>query len=75
MNNLIKLVDENLEKFLTVEYPEDLFKSMRYTVLLEGKRLRPVLCLEICRALGGKIEDAIPTAVCNRNASCSKHLP
>lgn len=62
MNNLIKLVDENLEKFLTVEYPEDLFKSMRYTVLLEGKRLRPVLCLEICRALGGKIEAAIPTA-------------
>lgn len=62
MNNLIKLVDESLEKFLPVEYPEELFKSMRYTVLLEGKRLRPVLCLEICRALGGKIEDALPTA-------------
>lgn len=62
MNNLIKLVDESLEKFLPVEYPEELFKSMRYTVLLEGKRLRPVLCLEVCRALGGKIEDALPTA-------------
>ena len=62
MNDLIKLIDENLEKFLPVEYPEDLFKSMRYTVLLEGKRLRPVLCLEICRCLGGKIEDALPTA-------------
>ena len=62
MNNLIKLVDENLEKLLPVEAPEDLFKSMRYTVLLEGKRLRPVLCLEVCRCLGGKIEDAIPTA-------------
>lgn len=62
MNNLIKLVDENLEKFLTVETPEDLFKSMRYTVLLEGKRLRPVLCLEVCRCLGGKLEDALPTA-------------
>ncbi len=62
MNNLIKLVDENLEKFLPVETPEDLFKSMRYTVLLEGKRLRPVLCLEVCRCLGGKLEDALPTA-------------
>ncbi len=62
MNNLIKLVDESLEKFLPVEAPEDLFKSMRYTVLLEGKRLRPVLCLEVCRCLGGKIEDALPTA-------------
>ncbi len=62
MNDLIKLVDRKLEEFLPVEYPEDIFKSMRYTVLLEGKRLRPVLCLEICRCLGGKIEDAIPTA-------------
>lgn len=62
MNNLIKLVDENLEKFLPVETPEDLFKSMRYTVLLEGKRLRPVLCLEVCRCLGGKLEDALPAA-------------
>lgn len=62
MNNLIKLVDENLEKFIPVETPEDLFKSMRYTALLEGKRLRPVLCLEVCRCLGGKLEDALPTA-------------
>lgn len=62
MNNLIKLVDENLERFIPVEYPEALFKSMRYTVLLEGKRLRPVLCLEVCRFLGGEIEDALPTA-------------
>ncbi len=62
MNNLIKLVDESLDKFLPVEAPQDLFKSMRYTVLLEGKRLRPVLCLEVCRCHGGKIEDALPTA-------------
>lgn len=62
MNDLIKLVDENLEKFLPVNYPDNLFKSMRYTVLLEGKRLRPVLCLELCRCLGGNIVDALPTA-------------
>lgn len=62
MNNLIKEVDKNLDKFLPIEAPEELFKSMRYTVLLEGKRLRPVLCLEICRCLGGKLEDAMPTA-------------
>ncbi len=62
MNSLINLVDKKLEEFLPVEHPEELFKSMRYTALLEGKRLRPVLCLEICRCLGGKIEDAIPTA-------------
>jgi len=62
MNNYIKLIDENLEKFLQEEYPDNLFKSMRYTVLLEGKRLRPVMCLEFCKILGGNIEDALPTA-------------
>ncbi|MBE7709299.1 MAG: polyprenyl synthetase family protein [Cyanobacteria bacterium SIG32] len=62
MNNLINLVNENLERFMDTAYPNELFESMRYTVLLPGKRLRPVMCLETCRMLGGNIEDAIPTA-------------
>lgn len=62
MKEYIKLVDENLDKFLEIKYPEDIFKSMRYSVLAEGKRLRPVMCLEACKILGGNIEDAIPTA-------------
>lgn len=62
MNKYIDLVNENLEKFMEVVYPEDIFKSMRYTVLLPGKRLRPVMCLETCRMFGGNIEDAIPAA-------------
>lgn len=62
MKDLIKLIDENLDKFLEVKYPEDIFKSMRYSVLAEGKRLRPVMCLEACRVFGGNIEDAIPMA-------------
>ena len=62
MNNLINLVNENLEKYMDTSYPNELFESMRYTVLLPGKRLRPVMCLETCRMLGGNIEDAIPTA-------------
>lgn len=28
-----------------------------------GKRVRPVLCLAACEAVGGKIEDGLPTAV------------
>jgi len=62
MKELIKLIDENLDKFLPTKYPEDIFKSMRYSVLAGGKRLRPVMCLEACRIFGGNIEDAIPTA-------------
>lgn len=62
MKELIKLIDENLDKFLPEEYPEEIFKSMRYSVLAGGKRLRPVMCLEACRIFGGNIEDALPTA-------------
>ncbi|MFA7657867.1 MAG: polyprenyl synthetase family protein [Candidatus Gastranaerophilaceae bacterium] len=62
MKKLIKLIDENLDKLLPVQYPQEIFESMRYSVLAEGKRLRPVLCLEAARVFGGKIEDAIPTA-------------
>ena len=62
MNNLIKLVDNGLEKFLPTQEPRKLFDSMRYTVLLEGKRLRPVLCLEMCRILGGDPQNALAMA-------------
>lgn len=62
MNDYIELINEKLDEFIEIEYPENLFKSMKYTVMLPGKRLRPVMCLEACRMFGGDIEDAIPTA-------------
>ena len=62
MNNLIRLIDEKLDEYMQIEEPQNLFKSMKYTVTLPGKRLRPILCLETCRMFGGDIEDAIPTA-------------
>lgn len=62
MKQLIKQIDENLDRFLEEKYPQEIFKSMRYSVLAGGKRLRPVLCLEACRVFGGNIEDAMPTA-------------
>ncbi len=62
MNDYIELINDKLDDFINIEYPETIFKSMKYTVLLPGKRLRPVMCLETCRMFGGDIEDAIPTA-------------
>ena len=62
MKDLIEIVDQKLDEYMIVQTPEDLFKSMRYTVLLPGKRLRPVMCLETCRMLGGDYEKAVPTA-------------
>ena len=62
MNDYIHLINDKLDEFIQIEEPESLFKSMKYTVTLPGKRLRPVLCLETCKMFGGEIEDAIPTA-------------
>ena len=62
MNDYIKFVNDKLDEFIQIEIPQTLFKSMKYTVTLPGKRLRPVMCLETCKMLGGEIEDAIPTA-------------
>lgn len=62
MNDYIELINDKLDEYIQIEYPQNIFKSMKYTVTLPGKRLRPIMCLEICSILGGDIEDAIPTA-------------
>ena len=62
MNDYIELIDKNINEFMPVEYPQRIFKAMKYTVTLPGKRLRPVMCLETCRMFGGNYKDAIPTA-------------
>ena len=56
------LVEKKLDEFIPVKYPEHIWESMRYSVLAGGKRLRPVLTLEICKVLSGTYEQAIPTA-------------
>ncbi len=39
-----------------------LIESMRYSLLAGGKRIRPVLVLAFCEAVGGKSEKALPIA-------------
>lgn len=62
MQEYINLIDKKLDEYMPVDYPQKIFKAMKYTVTLKGKRLRPIMCLEACRMFGGNIEDAIPTA-------------
>jgi geranylgeranyl diphosphate synthase type II len=59
-----KLVDEALGKYLprVDELPFLLHKSMRYSVFAGGKRVRPILMLAACEAVGGNIEEAMPAA-------------
>ncbi len=62
MNDYIELVNKKIDEYMPICFPQKIFKSMKYTVTLPGKRLRPVMCLETCRMFGGNYEDAIPTA-------------
>lgn len=62
MKELINLVNEHLDEYLQIIYPEDIFKAMKYTLMLPGKRLRPVMCLETARLLGADIKKALPSA-------------
>lgn len=59
-----KRINRALEKFLPVpgRGPAPIHQAMRYSVLGEGKRIRPILALAACEAAGGKISDALPAA-------------
>ena len=44
------------------ELPPVNFEAKRYSLLAGGKRLRPMMVLAACEAVGGKKEDALPFA-------------
>ena len=41
---------------------EDLYSAMRYSLLAGGKRLRPILVMSFCEAVGGDVDDAMNAA-------------
>jgi geranylgeranyl diphosphate synthase type II len=58
-----KLVEDFLQAQFREQAPHGvLLEAMRYSLLAGGKRLRPVLCLSFCEAVGGTSETALPAA-------------
>jgi geranylgeranyl diphosphate synthase type II len=57
-------VDAALDRFLPKEseLPHSVHKAMRYSVFAGGKRVRPILMLAGCQAVGGDTECAVPAA-------------
>lgn len=55
-------VDEGLDKYVDVIYPESIYESMKYSLLAGGKRLRPVMACEVATVLGASINEILPTA-------------
>ncbi len=64
LNEQCARVDEALDRFLPkeTELPHTLHKAMRYSVFAGGKRVRPILVLAACEAVGGDTRSAIPAA-------------
>ena len=55
-------INEALISFLpeAVDGQQEVVRAMRYSIENGGKRLRPVLVLEFCKACGGDVESAMP---------------
>ncbi|MFO7813464.1 MAG: polyprenyl synthetase family protein [Pelovirga sp.] len=60
----LALIEEALDRYMpavTIR-PDRLHEAMRYSVLGGGKRIRPVLMLAACEAVGGDGRQALPAA-------------
>jgi geranylgeranyl diphosphate synthase type II len=57
-------VDQALERWLPPQedHLPKIHEAMRYSVFAGGKRLRPILAILACEAVGGPPEDAMPVA-------------
>ena len=60
----IDFIDRYLDKYLAEkENPQNIiYKAMRYSVFAGGKRLRPILMLNVCKMCGGDVNEVIPFA-------------
>jgi len=56
-------VEAYLENYLdTRPMPANLREAIRYAVLAPGKRMRPILVIRACEAVGGEMNQALPPA-------------
>lgn len=64
LKDKITQVEDGLKKFVPgdKDFPESLNKAMNYSLMAGGKRLRPVLVIATGEALGGDLEELMPTA-------------
>ena len=59
-----KRVDAELDRLLPPETapPETIHRAMRYSLFAGGKRIRPILCLEAARTVGGAPQSVVAAA-------------
>ncbi len=70
INNIIKEVDKYIDIYTQEKYPEKIYKSIRYSLLAGGKRLRPTMAIEVATLFGAKMEEILPTAIAIEMLHC-----
>ncbi len=63
MNELRKKVNGAIESYLAEKEPAKLYDAVKYLPSAGGKRLRPIIAMLACEAVGGKRENTIPFGV------------
>ena len=62
MTEYIKIFEDYLKKELKYIKPANLYNPVKYLLESGGKRLRPIIALNVSELLGGKISDTLPAA-------------
>ncbi len=62
-NHYLNLVNEAINNLRLPAQPAQLYNPISYTMALGGKRIRPVLTLMTCEAMGGNPRDAVNAAL------------
>ncbi len=66
---LVKLINENIIKYVPLNTIPNLHDGIKYALEIDekslgkAKRVRPLLCLETCKSLGGDVNKAIPFSI------------
>jgi geranylgeranyl diphosphate synthase type II len=65
LNDRVSEINEELEKVFqqNLDTPTVIIEAMKYSLFAGGKRLRPILMMETCRALEGDVEVIKPLAM------------
>jgi geranylgeranyl diphosphate synthase type I len=63
LDRRVELIEERAVSVLDAIEPAPLAEQVRHVVLSGGKRVRPMITLLACEAVGGQVEDALDFAV------------
>lgn len=64
LKKIQKIVDKALRGYFppAEDYTHRVRQAMEYSLFAGGKRIRPILCLWACKAVGGRMRQALPAA-------------